>query len=281
MNSRTAPTLAGRVALITGGRRGIGGAIAQRLSAHGAAVVLAAEHDDDEGLEQTRVAIAAAGGQAAALSFDLADGAARQEACQRAGDLFGPIDILVNNAAVNDYQPPSLMDLAFRRVMFEVNLQGPIDLIQQVLPGMRARRWGRILNISSSCVAQTPIPYACPEYFVHGVAVYGASKAALERYSKALAAELHGSGVHVNALAPTNVCVTGVNSEAALDALRRHPDWAESVEVMAEAAYALIEGSFTGLVTRSRDLLQLLQQPLHALDGRTLLGDALSLPELS
>jgi NAD(P)-dependent dehydrogenase (short-subunit alcohol dehydrogenase family) len=275
-----ATTLSGRIALVTGGRRGIGGGIAQRLAAAGASVVIAAQTPEDDGLQAMLDRIRKAGGRAEALAFDLASAEARADALQRAAELFGPVDILVNNAATNNYQPPSRMDLAFRRLMFEVNVHGPVDLIQQALPHMKAQGWGRIVNITSASRRQFPIPYRGPEASVHGVAVYGASKLALERFTVGLAAELHGTGVTVNSFFPQSVCVTGANSPAALTALRASPEVAEGLEMMAEAAMLLIEGRMTGVASSSRDLLMLLQAPLHALDGVTVIGDAHTIPDL-
>jgi NAD(P)-dependent dehydrogenase (short-subunit alcohol dehydrogenase family) len=165
--------------------------------------------------------------------------------------------------------------------MLEVNFQGPVDLIQQALPAMCAKRWGRIVNILSDTMHQQPIPYSTPEADVHGLTTYGASKAALERFTLGLAAELHGTGVHVNATYPYKICVTEQSSERALAGLRARPDYAESLEMMAEAAYLLIAGELTGVSDSSRRLMQMLQQPLHALDGRTVIGDAWTVPELT
>jgi NAD(P)-dependent dehydrogenase (short-subunit alcohol dehydrogenase family) len=172
------------------------------------------------------------------------------------------------------------MSLADRRMMFELNVHAPVDLAQQSLPSMRERSWGRILNILSDSIRQAPIPYSGPEKFNHDIAVYGASKAALERYTKGLAAEMHGTGILVNGVYPHKVCVTEENSEAALAALRAHPELAEGVEMMAEAAMLLIAGPLTGISLSSRQLLQAFQQPLHALDGTTVIGDANTIPNL-
>jgi NAD(P)-dependent dehydrogenase (short-subunit alcohol dehydrogenase family) len=269
--------LSGHVALVTGGRRGIGAAIAHRLAAAGAAVVIAAMTADDDGLSETLESIRTSGGKADFLAFDLADGSARVGVVEKAGELFGPVDILVNNAATNNYAPASAMDLAFRRVMFEVNVHGPMDLIQQVLPHMKEKGWGRIVNVTSASRAQAEAPYKAAG---NGIAVYGASKLALERFTSGLAAELSGTGVTANSYYPTAVCVTGANSAAALTALRANPELAEGVEMMAEAAMLLIESRMTGVAMPSRDIVQLMQSPLHALDGVTVIGDANTIADL-
>jgi NAD(P)-dependent dehydrogenase (short-subunit alcohol dehydrogenase family) len=209
------------------------------------------------------------------VAADLGDAAARADLIARASASFGAIDILVNNAAtITAYAPPSRIDLTARRTLFEVNLQAPIDLIQQSLPQMRIQGWGRILNITSEMTRQPPIPYTGPAKFIHALALYGASKVALERYTRGLAAELHGSGIHVNALAPYRIAASESATQVVAQALKSNPDWVEPVEMMAEAAFILSAAHFNGLVVSSRDLLQMIQQPLHALDGMQVIGDA-------
>jgi NAD(P)-dependent dehydrogenase (short-subunit alcohol dehydrogenase family) len=274
-------TLNGHIALVTGASRGIGRATARRLAAEGATVIVTATARSAEGLRQTCALIEQEGGRAAAVEADLADPAARADLVARAAAAFGPIDILVNNAAtITAYAPPSKIDLPARQAMFEVNLQAPIDLIQQALPAMRAQGWGRIVNISSETANQAPIPYAGPAKFIHALTLYGASKAALDRFTTGLAAELHGTGIHANALAPYRIALSESAEAVARQMAKANPDWVESLEMMAEAAYVLIAGRYTGLVVKSREVLQMAQQPLHALDGKTVIGDALSLVKL-
>lgn len=276
------PSLRGRVALVTGASRGIGRAIARRLSAHGAAIALSASPRSAAALEIVRDEIRAAGGRAESLICELADAEARSTLLARAEAALGAVDILVNNAAgISAYAPPSKIDLAARRAMFELNLQAPIDLVQQALPGMRARGWGRIVNLSSDTSTQPPIPYAGDAKFVHALALYGASKAALDRYTTGLAAELHGSGVLVNALLPYKIARSESAEQIARQTAATHPDWVEPLELMAEAAYLLVAGAHQGEIAVSRALLQRCQQPLHALDGETVIGDALSLVQFS
>jgi len=274
------PDLKGRVALVTGASRGIGRAIALRLAAHGAALAVTSSARSREGLRETCTLIERAGGRAVSLLADLADEQARDGLVAQAAAQLGPVDIVVNNAAtITVYAPPGKIDLPARRTMFEVNFQAPVDLIQQALPGMRARRWGRILNITSEMAQQPPIPYPGPEKFVHALALYGASKAALDRYTLGLAAELHGSGIHANALAPYRIARSESAETVARQAALAHPDWVEPVEMMAEAAWLLIAGQLTRLVIKSREVLQMMQAPLHALDGRTVIGDARTLAD--
>lgn len=271
-------TLSDRVALVTGASRGIGRAIARRLAAHGAALVVVSSPRSAAALEATAAQIRAEGGRATALACDLADAAARADLLARAARPFGEIGILVNNAAaIPDYAPPSRADLAARRALFEVNFHAPVDLIQQALPAMLATRWGRIVNLSSEMTRQPPLPYPGPAKLVHALALYGASKCALERYTVGLAAELDGSGVHVNALAPYRIALSEGAGEIARRTAAAHPDWIEPLELMAEAAHMLVAGRHHGLCTTSRALLQATQTPLRALDGRTVIGDAATL----
>lgn len=269
--------LVGHVALVTGASRGIGRAIALRLAAHGAAMVATSSPRSAEALEAVCAAIRDQGGQAAAEITDLADAEARAELIARASAHFGAVDIVVNNAAaIPAFAPPSAMALSARQAMFAVNLDAPLDLAQQALPAMRAAGWGRILNISSETVRQPPIPYPGSPAMVHALVVYGASKAALERVTEGLAAELHGSGVRVNALAPSRIARTESAERIAVEMAKTRPEWVESVETMAEAAYQLIAGPSTGLCISSRALLQQWQVPLRALDGHTVLGDCMT-----
>ncbi len=271
-------TLAGHCALVTGASRGIGRAIARRLAAHGAAVAVVSSPRSAEALHETCAQIEGAGGRALALVTDLADAAERSTLVARAQEQLGPIDILVNNAAANSaYVPPSRIDRHAREALFNINLQVPIDLIQQALPAMRQQNWGRIVNLSSEMARQPPIPYPGSAKLIHALALYGCAKAALERYTLALAAELQGSGVHVNAVMPYKIAHTEA-AQPVVDALgAAHPDWIEPVEMMAEAAYRLIDSSISGWIAVSREVLQRTQSPLHALDGCTVLGDALTL----
>ena len=190
----------GRRALVTGGSRGIGAAVAERLAAEGAAVAITARTLDKHktlagSLRETAARLERYGGTVATIVADLADDDDRQRIIPEAVDaLGGPIEILVNNAAGAIYQPLSEFPLRRRRLIFDINVHAPIDLAQAVIPAMREKGEGWIVNLSSATAR-----------LAHGdstMAVYGASKAALNRLTDALAAELRGTGVRVNSIEP-------------------------------------------------------------------------------
>jgi NAD(P)-dependent dehydrogenase (short-subunit alcohol dehydrogenase family) len=270
----------GRVALVTGASRGIGRAIARRLAAEGASVVLSASrmggHGHLEGtLEEAVEQLRAGGGRAAAVTANLVSDQERIDLVARAEQCFGPLDILINNAAMGRWALPSEAPLRDRRKMFEVNVHAPIDLAQQVLQGMRERKRGWILNISSDSARQPPVPYRDTPEAAHVIVAYGASKAALNRYSEGLAHEVAPLGIYVNTLAPVAIVLTQETVRFVGHIAEKNPDMVEPVEVMAEAAIELVTGTHVGQLTYSRPFLHSIGRPVRSLDGQTVLGDAL------
>jgi len=268
----------GKVAFITGASRGIGRAIAQRLAGEGASVVLSASRLGAHGklvgtLEEAVSEIQAAGGKASAIAADLVEDEARAGLIERASEAFGPIDILVNNAAAAKMVLPSQTTNEERRFMYEINLNAPIDLAQQAIGSMRERDGGWILNITSASAQQPPVPYRDSKLSAHIITAYGATKAALDRYTRGLAHEVAEDGIFVNAMAPVSIVLTQ-GADYVRDIARKNPDMAEPVEMMAEAALELCTGHHIGEVVLSRDLLHRVGRKVHSLDGKTILGDA-------
>ncbi|GAB3291425.1 SDR family NAD(P)-dependent oxidoreductase [Parahaliea aestuarii] len=277
--------LQGRTALITGASRGIGLAMAQRFAAEGAAVAMVASRLGAHGnlpgtLDEAVAAINDSGGRAVALACDLTDARARADLVARAEAELGPLDILVNNAAGAKMGLPSQVSAAERSWMYEINLNAPIDLAQQVLPGMRERGRGWILNISSASCEQPAVPYRDSKMAAHAITAYGATKAALNRYTEGLAHEVEEDGVFVNSLAPVSIVLTP-GAEYVRAIAERNPDMAEPLETMAEAALSLCTGRHVGQVAYSRHWLHATGQDVYSLDGKTRLGDAFIAAQLA
>jgi NAD(P)-dependent dehydrogenase (short-subunit alcohol dehydrogenase family) len=186
----------GRTALVTGAGRGIGRAIALGLAADGVQVALLARSVDQ--LAEVAASVSAAGGSALAVPADVGDPASVVEAIAKVLADFGSVDILVNDAAVVAPLGPTVsVDADMWAAALAVNVLGPFRLAQAVLPGMIARGWGRIANVSSGIAAH-------PEAMI-GMNAYAASKSALEAHTLNLAAELAGTGVTVNVYRPGSV----------------------------------------------------------------------------
>ena len=271
-----AGALEGRVALVTGASRGIGAAIAERFAAEGAHVAVTARslHTHPPHLPGTLAEVAARlrdlGVRAAAIGADLSDPAERPRIVREAEAALGAIDILVNNAAAAYYIPFERISEKRLRIAWELNVRAPFELCQLVAPGMRARRRGWILNVSSATAMHPPGPPYPDFYRLNGPTVYGLTKAALDRMTTGLAAELSGDGIAVNALAPVAAVLTpGV---AALGVVPKDvPDLIEPVELMAEAAVVLSSGdpaTLTGRVVYTRPFLAEIGRAPRVLGGR-------------
>jgi 3-oxoacyl-[acyl-carrier protein] reductase len=185
------PDLKNRVALVTGGSRGIGKAIALALAGAGAAVAVN-YRERGAAAEAVAEAIRKSGGKSAALGADVSSGAAVAAMVRDVEDRLGPIDMLVNNAGTGErHGLDDITEADFDR-MIAVNLKSVFLCTQAVQAGMRARHWGRIVNISSIAARGAG-----------GVSVvYNASKAGLEGLTRGYASRLAAEGVTVNAVAP-------------------------------------------------------------------------------
>lgn len=274
--------LTGKIAIITGASRGIGAAIAYRFAAEGARVLITARTLEPDGklpgsLRETAERIRALGAEVHCLQADLSDPASREGIVPETIKHFGGVDILVNNAAWARFRPTLQQLPKHAHQAFEINFFAPLELSQQAIPLMLERGGGWILNLSSETSRRPPpAPWNTAEryhqFHLHsGPTLYGSSKAALERMTAGLAAELAGSGIAINALAP----VEAVASEGAIasGAVDDGAHW-EPMEAMAEAALALCTGApeaLSGRCALSLPLLAELGRQVMTLDGRELL----------
>ncbi len=184
-------SLQDKVAIVTGGSRGIGEAIARAYAKAGAKVVVASRKI--EGVTAVAESIKADGGTALAVAAHMGSLDAIKALVAQTVDAFGGIDILVNNAATNPHFGPLLTadDSVWEKIL-DVNLRGYFRMIREVVPSMTARGGGKIINMASIAGL---MPMA-------GIALYGISKAAIIMMTRSLAAELGTSNIQVNAIAP-------------------------------------------------------------------------------
>jgi gluconate 5-dehydrogenase len=224
--------LSNRRALITGAGGGLGFAIAQGLARAGAHVILNGRNRDK--LDAAQRVLAADGMTAHALPFDVTDAAAVKKAIEDIGRRIGTLDIVVNNAATNRRQPLADVSDAHWRELMAANLDAPFFVARAVIPGMTARRRGKIINICS-LASEIGRPNIVP---------YATSKGGLQMLTRALAVELAPHNVQVNGIAP-GFFKTDMNAPLIADAefstwvARRTPAgrWGEPPEIAGAAVF--------------------------------------------
>jgi NAD(P)-dependent dehydrogenase (short-subunit alcohol dehydrogenase family) len=181
-------------ALVTGAGRGIGRAIALKLAAAGAKVALVARSADE--IERVAEDIRAAGGKALAVATDVADAHGVRSAVEAAVAAFGPVSVLVNNAGIpGPYGPVDVIDPATWWAAQAVNVLGPLLFMNAVIPAMRQRQGGRVINIVSNAGLQ-PVPH---------LSAYAVSKSTLTRLTETVDLELRSSSVRAFAVNPGNI----------------------------------------------------------------------------
>jgi 3-oxoacyl-[acyl-carrier protein] reductase len=195
--------LEGRVALVTGGSKGVGRSVADALAAEGCHVCICSRDEEEVLRAAGEIEAAGAGGaRVLAVAADLTEGKDRGRLVEETLEELGDIDILVNNAATAG-GGGTLEDTSMEawRSLFELNLFAAVNLVKRVVPGMLERGWGRIVNISSENGTQ---PY--PDMIS-----YSASKGALDNFSKALSKQYAAEGVLVNTVSPAFIETPLVN----------------------------------------------------------------------
>lgn len=253
-------SLAGKTAIITGASRGIGAAIAREFARNGANVVVTARSSNSNpgklpgSIDEIANELTQKGARALAIQADLSQAADRERIFNEATQHFGQVDILVNNAAVTYFSPLSTLELRRLNLMHEIQVVAPLHLSQLVLPGMRERKSGWILNISSAEAEESTFP---PSRFAQkGLTTgYGITKSALERMTSGLAAEFYKDGILISALKPSGLVPTpGIVFHGMLT---EDDPRGEDPAIMATAAVRLcsaIHPEFTGSVHRSTDI---------------------------
>jgi NAD(P)-dependent dehydrogenase (short-subunit alcohol dehydrogenase family) len=193
-----------------------------------------------------------AGGEATAVRSDLASAEDRVNLIEATERAYGPVDILVNNAAVTYFIPVDEFPEKRFKLMFEVQVYAPFHLAQLVLPKMRERKSGWILNISSHAALHPPLTSGG-----RGGTVYGMCKAALERFTTGLASETYSDNIGVNVISPGLIATPGVVYHKLIN--ESNKDQAVPVENMAEACLRLVYGDpkeLSGRITYAVDILK-------------------------
>jgi 2-hydroxycyclohexanecarboxyl-CoA dehydrogenase len=179
-----------RVALVTGGARGIGRAICLELAAAGRSVAVADLRVEEAG--ETAAAIEAAGGRSTAIELDVTDAGSVGDGVRRAAEALGPVEIAVNNAGWDELRPFLETDEDFWHRVIEINFKGCLRVSREVLPGMVERGFGRVVNIGSDAGRVGSSQEA----------VYSGAKGGVIAFTKTVAREVARSGVTANTVCP-------------------------------------------------------------------------------
>jgi citronellol/citronellal dehydrogenase len=257
--------LDGKVAVVTGASRGIGQTTAELFAREGAAVACTARTLEEGGhklfegsLARTVENIRKDGGRAVALPCDVSEYEQCAAMLREVEESLGPVDVLVNNAALTYFIPIRDYPIGKWHRSFSVNVHAPFYLSQLVLPAMIERGSGAIVNISSGAAigpGRAPYPDAVRRF--RGGTLYGAEKAALERFTQGLAAEVYDDGVSVTCVSPSQVVATPGTVHHKLVKDMDDPR-AEPVDYMARAALLLASeplDKVSGRVTYSQEIL--------------------------
>lgn len=255
--------LDGKVVVVTGASRGIGKSIAEIFAAEGGRVVCAArtlregDHPLEGSLEHTVNGITEAGNEAAPVAVDISEYDECVKLIDETHELYGPVDVLVNNAALTYFIPIADYPVNRWHRSFAVNFHAPFYLSQLALKDMLPRKSGSIVNISSgAAIGPGRGPYKDPP--ARGGTLYGAEKAALERFTQGLASEVYADGVSVTCVSPSQVVPTPGTVFHKLVSGMDDPR-GEPPELMARAALLLATEPLdrvSGRVTYSQEILQ-------------------------
>jgi NAD(P)-dependent dehydrogenase (short-subunit alcohol dehydrogenase family) len=257
--------LDGKTVIVTGASRGIGAEIARLFAAEGGKVVVAArtlhegDHQFEGSLDRTVQDIKAAGGEATGVAANISEPGECERLVQAARDTYGPVDVLVNNAALTYFLPVKDYPLNKWMRSWAVNFHAPFYLSQLVLQDMVPRKSGAIVNISSgAAIGPGRAPYEGDAALFLGGTCYGAEKAALERFSQGLAAEVYQYGISVTCFSPSLVVPTPGTVHHHLVKGLDDPN-GEPPEYMAKAALILATEPYdqvTGWVSYSQVILE-------------------------